>query len=104
MSKTQRKGNYSDYYPYRRPKTFNEIKQLETLLHDNEVELRNRDKAKIHNLPTVYDDIVKSGYYEDYDWKHHWDKDSQSQGESQTPCATCRGGTLKEHSAQKVLY
>ena len=39
------------------------------------------DKAKIHNLPTVYDDIVKSGYYEDYDWKHHWDKESQSQGE-----------------------
>ena len=79
MSDTQRNGNSSDYYPYRRPKTFNEIKQLDALLHDDEIELRNRDKAKIHNLPTVYDDVVKSGYYEDYDWKHHWDKESQSQ-------------------------
>jgi len=68
MSKTQR--NSSNDYAYRRPKTFNEIKQLETLLHDDEVKLRNRDKAKIHNLPTVYDDLVKSGYYEDYEWKN----------------------------------
>lgn len=70
MSKTNRTS--SNYYPYRRPKTFNERKQLETLLYDDEVELRNRDRAKIKNLPTVYDDIVKSGYYEDYSWKHHW--------------------------------
>lgn len=81
MSDTQRNGNSSDYYPYRRPKTFNEIKQLDGIIQDNEVELRNRDKAKIHNLPTVYDDIVKSGCREDYDWKHHWDKEVQSQGE-----------------------
>lgn len=71
MSKTYR--NYGNKHPYRKPKTFNERKQLETLLHDDEVQLSNREKAKINSLPTVYDDLVKSGYYEDYDWKHHWD-------------------------------
>lgn len=71
MSKTHR--NHSNHYVYRKPKTFNECKQLETLLHDDEVQLSNREKAKLNSLPTVYDDIVKSGYYEDYDWKHHWD-------------------------------
>lgn len=73
MSKTFRNAGRSDYKAYRRPKTFNERKQLETLLYDDEVTLRNRDRAKINNLPTVYDDVVKSGFYEDYDWKHHWD-------------------------------
>ena len=73
MSDTHRKGFRSNYYAYRRPKTFNERKQLEGLIHDDKVELRNRDKAKVRNLPDVYDDIVKSGYYEDYSWKHHWD-------------------------------
>ena len=72
MSKTIRKGHSSNYYLYRYPKTFNERKQLVTLLHDDEVTLRNRDKSKISGLPDVYDDIVKSGYYEDYSWKHHW--------------------------------
>ena len=72
MSRTFRKGYASDFKAYRHPKTFNEIKQLTTLVYDDEVELRNRDRAKIHNLPTVYEDIVKSGFYEDYDWKHHW--------------------------------
>lgn len=71
MSKTHR--NHSNHYPYRKPKTFNERKQLKTLMCDDEVTLRNRDKSKINNLPTVYDDKVKSGYYEDYDWKHFWD-------------------------------
>lgn len=73
MSKTFRKGSSSNYKAYRKPRTFNERKQLTTLLHDDEVTLRNRDRAKITHLPTVYDDIVKSGYYEDYDWKHHFD-------------------------------
>ena len=50
MSKTHR--NYGNHYVYRKPKTFNERKQLEALM---------------------YDDIVKSGYYEDYNWKHYWD-------------------------------
>lgn len=73
MSRTHRNGNKAGFYPYRYPKTFNEKKQLNTLLHDDEVALRNRDKAKIKNLPTVYNDIVVSGYYEDFSWKHHWD-------------------------------
>jgi hypothetical protein len=74
MSRTNRNGTNADFYPYRYPRTFNERKQLNTLLHDDEVILRNRDKAKITNLPTVYDDIVISGYREDYTWKHHWDR------------------------------
>ncbi len=73
MSRTYRNAEKVNYKAYRRPKTFNERKQLEGLMFDNEVELRNRDKAKIVNLPTVYDDIVRSGYYEDYNWKHNWD-------------------------------
>ena len=73
MSRTYRKAEKVNYRAYRRPRTFNERKQLEGLMFDEEVELRNRDKAKIVNLPTVYDDIVRSGYYEDYTWKHHWD-------------------------------
>ena len=74
MSRTNRNGTKADFYPYRYPKTFNERKQLNTLLYDDEVILRNRDKAKITNLPTVYDDIVISGYREDYTWKHHFDR------------------------------
>lgn len=73
MSRTNRNGIKADFYPYRYPKTFNERKQLNTLLYDDEVLLRNRDKAKITNLPTVYDDIIISGYREDYTWKHHLD-------------------------------
>lgn len=73
MSHTYRKSSAAGYKAYRHPKTFNERKQLMTMLHDDEVQLRNRDKAKIANLPTVYDDVVKSAFYEDYDWKHHWD-------------------------------
>ena len=71
MSKTQR--NFANHYVYRKPKTMNERKQLETLLHDDEVQLTNREKAKVNNLPTVHDDIVKSGFYEEYNWKHYWD-------------------------------
>lgn len=73
MSKTYRSGSSSNYKAYRKPRTFNERKQLTTLLHDDEVTLRNRDRAKITELPDSRHDIVKSGYYEDYDWKHHWD-------------------------------
>lgn len=72
MSRTVRNADKAGFRAYRHPKTFNEVKQIETLLHDDEVELRNRDKAKITNLPTVYWDIVCSGFYEDYNWKHHW--------------------------------
>lgn len=72
MSRTTRNTNKVYSHPYRYPKTFNERKQLEGLFHDNEVSLRNRDKVKITNLPTVYNDIVCSGYYEDYNWKNHF--------------------------------
>lgn len=73
MSRTYRNASKAGFYPYRYPKTFNERKQLEGYLFDEDVTLSNRDKSKIHNLPTVYDDMVVSGYYEDYTWKHHFD-------------------------------
>lgn len=72
MSRTYRNADKVNYRAYRRPKTFNERKQLEGYLFDDELELRNRDKAKIVNLPTVYDDIVRSGFREDYTWKNYW--------------------------------
>jgi hypothetical protein len=53
---------------YRRPKTFNEKKQIDDMIHDQEVPLRNRDKAKLNNLPSAWDDIRKSSSFEkDYD-------------------------------------
>jgi hypothetical protein len=72
MSRTHRNAHKVGFYVYRYPRTFNERKQLETMLHDDEFALRNRDKSKINNLPTVYNDIVASGYYEDYSWKHYF--------------------------------
>lgn len=73
MSRTYRNAKNAGFYPYRYPRTFNERKQLVGYLFDEDVTISNRDKSKIHNLPTVYDDIVVSGYREDYTWKHHWD-------------------------------
>lgn len=73
MSRTHRNAHKVNYYPYRYPKTFNERKQLEGLMFDEDVDLSNRDKAKVNNLPDVYDDIVVNSYREDYTWKHHWD-------------------------------
>lgn len=72
MSRTIRNADKAGFRVYRHPKTFNEVKQLETLLHDDEVTLRNRDKSKITNLPTAYFNVVCSGFFEDYNWKHHW--------------------------------
>jgi hypothetical protein len=49
---------------YRRPRTFNEKKQIEDLIHDEDVKLSNREKSKLNNLPTAWDDIRKSSTYE----------------------------------------
>jgi hypothetical protein len=49
---------------YRRPRTFNEKKQIEDLIHDEDVKLSNREKSKLNNLPTAWDDIPKSSIYE----------------------------------------
>lgn len=70
MSRTHRNPRSN---VFRKPKTYNERKQMASLMHDDEVPLRNRDKAKLNNLPTNWDDIVMSSYYEDYDFKHQWD-------------------------------
>lgn len=70
MSRTRRNPRSN---VFRKPKTYNERKQIASLMYDDEVPLRNRDKTKLKNLPTSWDDIVMSSYYEDYDFKHQWD-------------------------------
>ena len=70
MSRTHRKPRLN---VLRKPKTYNERKQIDAFMNDDEVPLRNRDKAKLKNLPTSWSDIVMSSYYEDYDFKHYWD-------------------------------
>lgn len=72
MSRTYRKGERFNYKAYRHPHTQNEMRKLRALLDDNDY-TRNRDKVRSKTLPTVYDDIVRNGVYEDYKWKHHWD-------------------------------
>ena len=69
MSRTYR--NSQNPKVYRHPKTFNERKQLDSFAHDEEVTLTNRDKAKLNSLSDAYDDEVKSGFYEDFNWKHY---------------------------------
>jgi hypothetical protein len=55
------------------PKTENERKQLDGILHDPELmefplSGLNHLKAREHNLPTAWDDNVVSGYYQqDYE-------------------------------------
>lgn len=73
MSRTHRNSEKSSYKAYRRPRTFNEKSQIHSFIHDCDIPLRNHDISRSRNLPDVYDDIVKSGFYEDYRWKHHWD-------------------------------
>lgn len=60
-------------YAIRFPKTENERKQLEGVLHDPEllefpVSGLNHIKARENKLPSVWDDKIVSGYYqEDYE-------------------------------------
>jgi hypothetical protein len=77
MSRTYRRlpqenSHFRKYY--RRPRTYNEIRKLDSLI-DDEFTPRNRDKARGNNLPTFWDDIKKSASYEDYDFKHYHESD-----------------------------
>lgn len=69
MSRTYRKleGMHSGALRY--PHTFNEIKNLDAILNDDEfqeyeISKLNRIKSRKHQLPTCWDDVVVSGYYE----------------------------------------
>ena len=70
MSRTFRNTQGMNRYYFRSPHTFNEIRQLDGLLHDEDLEDfpvsgLNHMKSREHNLPTVRDDIVVSSYYEE---------------------------------------
>lgn len=66
MSRTFRNTGFRYF---RRPHTENERKQLEGILHDPElmeftVSGLNHMKSREHHLPSSWDDIVISSYYE----------------------------------------
>jgi len=71
MSRTYRRNSYNQC-ALRHPHTTNEKRQLEAILHDEEVSYVGVDKVNrmksrcghSGNLPTVYDDIVTSSYYQ----------------------------------------
>jgi hypothetical protein len=72
MSRTNRNLEGMHKGALRFPHTFNEIRQLDGILQEEELKEYplsgfNHLKAREHQLPTSWDDIVVSGYYqEDY--------------------------------------
>jgi len=51
------------------PHTFNEIRQLDGILHEEDLEglpvsKVNHMKAREHQLPTAWNDVIISAYYE----------------------------------------
>lgn len=68
MSRTQR--NFPDWkrFYYRRPKTTNEIRQNQGLLSDikvDDVQFNISGINRLHrHIPTAWDDVVISSYYE----------------------------------------
>lgn len=71
MSRTIRKNNawIKDHCYFRNPHTFSEIKKLDGILHEDDlteysISKINRIRSRERSLPTVYDDIVISAYYE----------------------------------------
>ena len=73
MSRTNRNLEGMHKGALRFPHTFNEIRQLDGILHEEDLEdltvsKVNHMKAREHNLPTAWADQVVSGYYqEDYE-------------------------------------
>jgi hypothetical protein len=72
MARTRRNIEYIHSGALRFPHTTQEIRQLDAVINDPELEEYplsglNRMKSREHNLPTAWDDQVVSGYYqEDY--------------------------------------
>lgn len=67
MTRTYRKFSNSNRWFkrfYRHPKTFNEIRQT---IENEDYVPTNREKARQNNLPTAWDDRVKSAAFEYYD-------------------------------------
>jgi hypothetical protein len=71
MSRTYRKNSFNKC-ALRHPHTTNEKRQLDAILHNEDLSEVNLDKVNriksrcghSGNLPTVYDDIVASSYYQ----------------------------------------
>lgn len=68
MAHTHRNSSYSSC-ALRKPRTTNEIRQAYNLLIDNQIEDYNlsgvnRLRSRYSNLPTHWDDIVCSSYYQ----------------------------------------
>ena len=69
MSRTYRNTKYMHRMAIRFPHTFNEIKNLDAIINDEDVNTFyisgfNRMKSREHNLPTCWDDKVVSAHYE----------------------------------------
>jgi hypothetical protein len=74
MSRTFRKTDGMHKGALRFPHTFSEIKNLDAILHDDELDDfpisgLNHMRAREKNLPTSWDDKVVSAYYEE-DYKY----------------------------------
>lgn len=69
MSRTYRKNSFNKC-ALRHPHTTNEKRQLDAILHNEDLSQVNLDKVNRMKsrcgpkLPTVYDDIVASSYYQ----------------------------------------
>ena len=69
MSRTFRNLEGMHSGALRHPHTFNEIRQLDGILHEEDLEglpvsKVNHMKSREHQLPTAWDDNVVSGYYQ----------------------------------------
>jgi hypothetical protein len=70
MSRTFRNTDGMHRAALRFPHTFSEIRQLDGILHEEDLEGLpisglNHIKAREHNLPTAWSDKVVSAYYEE---------------------------------------
>ena len=69
MSRTNRNVEHIHSGALRHPHTFNEIRQLDGILHEEDLEdlpvsKVNHMNARENQLPTSWDDVVVSAYYE----------------------------------------
>ena len=69
MSRTNRNVEHIHSGALRFPHTFNEIRQLDGILHEEDLEGLpvsglNHMKSREHTLPTSWNDITISAYYE----------------------------------------
>lgn len=69
MARTYRNLEGMNHCALRFPKTYNEIRNLNGIIENEDLEdftlsKHNRISSRSHGLPTAWDDVVVSGYYE----------------------------------------